>query len=384
MASNGRLPRSELARVYHPQHVVYLQKDAAAAWNTMFMFVRRTFKVSLYPNGAISAYRTYDQQVYAKRVYGSNAAEPGTSNHGLGLAVDLATRVMRSLIDRCGKHFGWAKVWSDASWEWWHLKWRAGEWSERPDPGWDYENPRLRFKSGGRGQKWAVKKLQRRLRKHGHKKVKVDGNFGKRTVTAVKLFQKRRGIKVDGEVGPMTWAKLRARPKKPKPRKRDKPKPKQRQHKPTVLSETGVRFIAGFEGFRAEPYNDPANHATVGYGHLLHRGPVTAADRKKWGSITKEEGLRLLRNDAAPATRAVLAAVKVPLNQNQLDALVSFTFNVGVGAFQGSTLLRRLNRGEYKAVPSELNRWVKAGSQTLPGLVRRRREEGELFRKVKK
>ena len=63
----------------------------------------------------------------------------------------------------------------------------------------------------------------------------------------------------------------------------------------------------------------------------------------------------------------------------QFDALVSFVFNVGAGAFGGSTLLRRLNQGEYKAVPAELMRWVNSGGRPLPGLVRRRQAEGVLF-----
>jgi hypothetical protein len=89
--------------------------------------------------------------------------------------------------------------------------------------------------------------------------------------------------------------------------------------------------------------------------------------------------LDLLGGDADIAERAVNQRVQVVLTQYQFDALVSFVFNIGVGAFGGSTLLRRLNGGEYDAVPAELMRWVYSGGTQQPGLVRRRRAEGVLF-----
>ncbi|MBA3240077.1 MAG: lysozyme [Acidobacteria bacterium] len=147
------------------------------------------------------------------------------------------------------------------------------------------------------------------------------------------------------------------------------------------VSQRGLEHIASFEGFRGAPYNDPVGYATIGYGHLLHRSNVTAADRKKWGTLTRAEGLKLLREDVAGFERGVDAVVKVPLSQHQFDALVAFAFNVGLGAFDSSTLLKELNRRHYSAVPGQLMRWTKAGGQTLPGLVRRRKAEGALFRK---
>ena len=73
--------------------------------------------------------------------------------------------------------------------------------------------------------------------------------------------------------------------------------------------------------------------------------------------------------------------MKVPLNQAQFDALVSFAFNLGAGALETSTLLKKLNAGKYAAVPQEFEKWVKAGGKTLPGLVRRRTAEAQLFEK---
>ena len=146
------------------------------------------------------------------------------------------------------------------------------------------------------------------------------------------------------------------------------------------LSDSGARLIAGFEGFRSKLYNDAADHCTIGYGHLVHRGPIDGSESAEFKKgITRARGLELLREDADAAAGAVNGRVKVPLSQQQFDALVSFVFNVGSGAFAESTLLRLLNKGDYDAVPEQLDRWVKADGKTLEGLVRRRKAEGALF-----
>jgi D-alanyl-D-alanine carboxypeptidase len=133
MASNGRLPASALAPIAGGQ----LEHKAAAAWNAMNVEARRN-GVELRPTGSRSSYRTYADQQFFWNEYqagrGNLAARPGTSNHGLGLAVDVATQAMRSMIDRVGRKYGWAKDWSDAPSEWWHLRYRAGVWSGK-DPG---------------------------------------------------------------------------------------------------------------------------------------------------------------------------------------------------------------------------------------------------------
>jgi lysozyme len=148
------------------------------------------------------------------------------------------------------------------------------------------------------------------------------------------------------------------------------------------LSKTGVRLIAGFEGFRSDLYNDAAGHCTIGYGHLVHHGSCDGSEPGEFRKgVSRERALELLAEDAASAGSAVNDAVKVRLDQNQFDALTSFVFNVGAGAFRESTLLRLLNDGKYEDVPEQLNRWVKAGGRTLEGLVRRRAAEGQLFAK---
>jgi hypothetical protein len=135
MAANGKLPASDLAPIHQGQ--LAKANGCAASWNAMNVEARR-LGVELRPTGPRSSYRTYQQQVDLYNDYlagrGALAAKPGTSNHGLGLAVDVATQQMRTVIDRIGRQYGWAKSWSDAPSEWWHLKHRAGVWSGA-DPG---------------------------------------------------------------------------------------------------------------------------------------------------------------------------------------------------------------------------------------------------------
>jgi lysozyme len=153
-----------------------------------------------------------------------------------------------------------------------------------------------------------------------------------------------------------------------------------RAAQPARLSRKGAAFISRFEGIVLRLYNDPAGHCTIGIGHLVHHGRCDGSEPAEFRSgITRERAFQLLQEDAAEVARAIRRHVRVPLTQPQFDALCSFGFNCGTGAIATSTLTRRLNAGEYTAVPSELNRWVKSGGQTLPGLVRRRRAEGRLF-----
>ena len=132
MANNGQLPDTALAPIAEGQ----LAKPAAAAWNAMNIEARSN-GLELVPTGSMSSYRTLGQQtlLYGRYLAGGNlAATPGTSNHGWGLAVDLATHEMRAMVDRIGERYGWAKKWSDAPSEWWHLAYHPGVFSG-PDPG---------------------------------------------------------------------------------------------------------------------------------------------------------------------------------------------------------------------------------------------------------
>jgi len=139
-------------------------------------------------------------------------------------------------------------------------------------------------------------------------------------------------------------------------------------------SDAGIALVKEFEHLELAPYYDAAGFPTVGYGHLLSR--ERWADLSQWAVITEEEAdAFLLRKDLAVAESAVTRLVRIPLSHGQASALVSFTFNLGSGALQASTLRRVLNRGEYHAVPAQLRRWVFAGARRLRGLARRRRAE---------
>jgi lysozyme len=226
---NGRLTSKQLASIYHPKlHLSLAAKDAVASWNTMRMYLLQRYgaRGDIYPEGPLGAYRNYAGQVRCKKLYGSNAATPGTSNHGLGHAVDVATHEMARLVDRHGGLFGWHH-W-DAKWEWWHREYDGG--FGRPDPGTDPRNPVLRKGSGGVGQAPNVQRLQRRLNALGHLGLTVDGDFGKDTDKAVRAFQRSQRLKADGVVGEKTWVALSKAKPGPNPAPTPKPGPKPKPH----------------------------------------------------------------------------------------------------------------------------------------------------------
>jgi lysozyme len=139
------------------------------------------------------------------------------------------------------------------------------------------------------------------------------------------------------------------------------------------INNAGLDLIKSFEGFKSCKYRDPIGLPTIGYGHLIKPGD-------SFNCISRGEATNLLRSDTRSAESCVRSRVKVPLSSNQFSALTSFAYNVGCGAFSSSTLLRELNNGRYGAVCGQLKQWVKAGGTTLPGLVRRRDAECQLFR----
>ena len=142
------------------------------------------------------------------------------------------------------------------------------------------------------------------------------------------------------------------------------------------INQAGLDIIKHFEGFEPMAYLDPIGIPTIGYGHIAG---VTHQDVQNQRTVNEAEAEQLLREDIAVAESAVERLISVAMNDNQFSALVSFTFNLGEGNLKSSTLRRRLNRGEYDAIPYEMCRWVKAAGRTLPGLVRRRIAEGGLF-----
>lgn len=142
------------------------------------------------------------------------------------------------------------------------------------------------------------------------------------------------------------------------------------------ITQDGLDLIKRFEGFSPTVYICPAGYPTIGYGHLVRD---LEQDRYQQG-ITEQEAEDLLRRDVKVAERALLRLIDVPLTDGQYDALVSFTFNLGAGALQRSTLRRKVNREEHADVPAQLMRWVWAGGRRLQGLIRRREAEVLLYR----
>lgn len=142
------------------------------------------------------------------------------------------------------------------------------------------------------------------------------------------------------------------------------------------ISLNGLAHIKGWEGFRSRRYLDEAGKPTIGYGHLL--GALEAFD-----TVTEAEAEALLLNDLATAEGAVNRLVKVALTQYQYDALVSFVFNVGQGAFATSTMLKYINQGKMLEAQREFMRWVyvkKNGVKVVSnGLYNRRAADGKLF-----
>lgn len=136
-------------------------------------------------------------------------------------------------------------------------------------------------------------------------------------------------------------------------------------------SPKGISLIKEFEGLSLDAYLCSAGVMTIGYGHT---GGVQKGDR-----ITEKKAEELLQDDLKKFENGVLRLVRVPLNQNQFDALVSFAFNLGVGNLGKSTLLRKLNGGDFAGAATEFVRWNKAGGRELAGLTRRRNAEAELF-----
>jgi len=137
-------------------------------------------------------------------------------------------------------------------------------------------------------------------------------------------------------------------------------------------SDQGLALTEQFEGLQLTAYQDPVGVWTIGYGH-------TGADVQPGLTITQEQASDLLLQDVAGAVAAVNRLVTIPLTQNQFDALVDFTFNVGQGNLASSTLLRELNSGNTEGAAAQFLVWVYAKGVELPGLVTRRQAEAALF-----
>ena len=139
-----------------------------------------------------------------------------------------------------------------------------------------------------------------------------------------------------------------------------------------AIGAAGLELIKSFEGCILDAYQDCVGVWTIGYGS-------TGSHVYPGLSITQQEAEDLLKQDLSRFEKAVSSFVTVPINGNQFDALVSFAYNLGEGALQGSTLLWLLNQGDYAGAADEFLKWASAGGEILAGLVRRRKAERSLF-----
>ncbi len=137
------------------------------------------------------------------------------------------------------------------------------------------------------------------------------------------------------------------------------------------ISAEGLSLIKKFEGCELKAYRCAANVLTIGYGTIKN---VTEGME-----ITQEEAETLLQEEMHEYEGYINDMVKVPLEQHQFDAMVSWVFNLGSGNLSSSTLLKKLNNSEYDEVPAQIRRWNKAGGKVLDGLIRRREAEALMF-----
>ena len=143
------------------------------------------------------------------------------------------------------------------------------------------------------------------------------------------------------------------------------------------ISQTGVDLIRRFEGCKLKPYLCPAGYCTVGYGHVIGNGKT----KPEKHLYTQEEVNELLRTDLVRFEQGVLRYCPVHLTQFEFDSLVSFSFNLGLGVLQRSTLRRKILRQDKQAAARNILKYNKAGGQVLKGLTRRREAEYRMFTK---
>lgn len=136
-----------------------------------------------------------------------------------------------------------------------------------------------------------------------------------------------------------------------------------------------VRLIKQFEGFRPVAYKCPAGVWTIGYGSTS----IDGVKVKQGDTITEQAALDDIYRRLNEIDKQITATICVPLNSNQLNALLDFVYNLGIGNFRSSTLLRKLNDSDYRGAADELLRWNKSGGKVLEGLTRRREAERDLF-----
>lgn len=150
------------------------------------------------------------------------------------------------------------------------------------------------------------------------------------------------------------------------------------QGKGMKTSSVGINLISSFEDLKLDAYLCPAGVWTIGFGTTVYPDGTKV---KKGDKCTAEQAKSYFAYDLKRFEKAVNSGLSVVVNQNQFDALVSLTYNIGETAFKKSTLLAKLNKGDLKGAADQFAVWNKGGGQVLKGLVRRRAEERDLFLK---
>ena len=140
------------------------------------------------------------------------------------------------------------------------------------------------------------------------------------------------------------------------------------------INEEGFKLIQNFESCVLHVYKDAVGLPTIGWGHLIKAG-------ENFTTLTQEQADDLFRNDLSIYEQGVESAIKTPLTDNQFAACVSLAFNIGIGAFKGSSVCRLINEQRYKEAAGRFMAWNKANGRVLGGLTRRRKAEMTLFLK---
>lgn len=144
-----------------------------------------------------------------------------------------------------------------------------------------------------------------------------------------------------------------------------------------TLDTFGYKLIQQFEGLRLKAYQDSVGVWTIGYGNITY---LDGSKVKKGDKITREQADLMFKQTANKFALEVAKLINVCLTQNQFNALVSLAYNIGIGAFKGSTLLKKVNANPNdESIRAEFKRWNRAGGKVLNGLTRRRNEEADLY-----
>lgn len=146
-----------------------------------------------------------------------------------------------------------------------------------------------------------------------------------------------------------------------------------------TVSEEGIALICGFEGLRLSAYNDGVGVWSIGFGTTRYPDGRMV---KRGDFCTLPQAKAYMAHDLEKFAFVVKNVVMVRLTQQQFDALVSLTYNIGIKAFKESTLLKLLNKGDYQAASAQFEVWNRAGGRILQGLINRRQVERKLFNKV--